>query len=188
MSRLNASAFVAALQQSHVNLFVMLELQFASGTQYWCGAPYDVVWNGNTYIGAGGLINVSPISEVTGSAQGFQVTVSGARPSDKSLLTTEKVQGRKLIYRLAAIDASNVLQVDANAWAGKMDYMEYDGSSTSPTVTIYAENALILGDRARPFRYTDAAQRRLDAADRAFEYVAKLSTTAIIWPSKEALK
>lgn len=188
MSRLNASAFVAAITQPHANIFMMLELQPSSGTQYWCGLPYNVTWNSNTYVGTSGLVSVSESTEVAGSAQGFQVTISGVRPSDKSLLTTEKIQNRKLVYRLAAIDSSNVLVVDANVWSGRMDYMEYDATGESPTITIYAEHYMILWDKPRPVRYTDSAQKRIDPTDKGLEFVAKLSETDIVWPSKEALK
>jgi hypothetical protein len=187
MSRPNITGFLAALTSGHADLFPLLELQFASGTQYLCGLPYAVTWNGNTYIGTGGVVSISESTETGGTAQGIQVVISGVLPANKSLLANEKVQNRKLIYRLAAIDSSNALQVDPNVWSGAMDYMDLDNTGDAPKITIYAEHYMILWDKPRTVRFTDSAQKRIDSTDRGLEFVAKISEASIVWPSRAAL-
>lgn len=186
MSRTNAP-FLAAIQQPNAIIFPLFELQFQSGTVYWCGLPYDVAWNGHTYLGVGGLVSVSTVTETGGTAQGLQLVIAGMRAADRSLLANEKVQNRKLIYNIAAIDSSNALQVDSNTWSGSMDYMELDATSDAPTLTIYAEHYMILWDRAHVVRYTDSAQKRIDPTDRGLEFVAAVSEADLIWPSKAIL-
>ncbi len=54
MSRANLdSATLAALQAANVTMFVLLELDFDSGRQYLVDLPFNVPWDGNTYLAAG---------------------------------------------------------------------------------------------------------------------------------------
>jgi hypothetical protein len=181
--------FATALaSQTYVNLFLLLEIGFDSGTAYYTSLAYDVVYGGNTYLGVGGLMKVSSVTETPDSAQGVEVTFTGSRASDVSTVLTENVQNRPITIRFATLNTSGAVVVDTNVWSGKMDYMEFDDSRDTPQYTIKAEHYMIMWDKAKPFRYTDSAQQWAYPGDLGLQYVAALASTEVVWPNKEAFK
>lgn len=184
MTRALSGGFAAALASARLQAFPLLELGFSSGTNYVCGLAHDVSYGGNTYVAGFGLINVAPISETAASAQGLQIQIAGAPSANLALALTERVQGRPCTLRMAVIDASGTLQVDANVWTGLMDTLAIDDSGDNPIVTLTAEHMLTVWERARPVRYTDAQQQALHPGDKCCEFVAALAEAQIVWPGK----
>jgi hypothetical protein len=184
LTRALSGGFAAALAEAHVDAFPLIELQFASGTDYLCGLDHAVTWNGNTYIGTAGVMSIQSMQETAGTAQGLQIQISAAPTANLALALNERVQGRPIILRLAVIDASGAVQVDPNVWAGLMDTMPIDDSGSNPVISITAEHMLAVWDRSRPVRYTDAQQQALYPGDRCCEFVAALADAQIVWPGK----
>jgi hypothetical protein len=185
MTRSVSVGFAAALAQNRLNAFALLELGFASGTDYICSLAHDVIFGGNTYVAAYGVLQVQPVEETAGSAQGLQIQIAGSRAANVALALTERVQGRPITARMAVLDAAGALHVDANVWSGMMDTLALDDSAEGPIVTITAEHMLAVWDRPRPVRYTDAQQQALHPGDRCCEYVAALAEAQIVWPGRE---
>ena len=185
MTRALTSPFAAALAGAHVTAFPLIELGFASGTDYVCGLAHDVTWSGNTYSAAQGLISIEALEETAASAQGLRILLAGAPGANVALALQEKVQGRPVTVRLAVLDAAGALQVDTNVWQGLMDTMQIDDNASHCVVSITAEHMLAVWDRPRPARYTDAAQQALYPGDRGLEYVAAVAEAQIVWPGKE---
>lgn len=185
MSRSLSGGFTTAIALPSVNLFPLLELQFASGTDYLCGLAHDVPWNGNTYLAAGGYMGLERIVETATQTEGLRIALEGSSAANVALLLTEKVQGRLVIVRLAALDAAGVPQVDANVWTGLMDSMVLNDDAQNCVVTITAEHMLAVWDRPRVVRFTDAQQQILYPGDLGLQYVEEMAEASIVWPGKE---
>jgi len=208
VTRALTSPFAAALAGAHVTAFPLIELGFASGTDYVCGLAHDVTWSGNTYSAAQGLISIEALEELADEQlqelAAEVPTLDEQRRHQQNLVNSEsaraaavkarlealralqeKVQGRPVTVRLAVLDAAGALQVDTNVWQGLMDTMQIDDNASNCVVSITAEHMLAVWDRPRPARYTDAAQQALYPGDRGLEYVAAVAEAQIVWPGKE---
>ncbi len=188
MTRALSTGFTTAIAASHVNIFPLIEIGFASGTTYLCGLDYTVVYGGNTYSPALGLMSLQPMDETESTAQGLSLTIGGVLSSSISLALSENPQGRPITVRLAVVDSSGALQVDANVWSGTMDMLTVEDRPDGAVVTLTAEHMRALWDRARPLRYTDAAQQALYPGDKCCEFVASLAEAQIVWPGKAFFK
>lgn len=184
MTRALGGAFATAITQPHVNLFPLLEIQFASGTDYICGLAHDVTYGGNTYLAAGACLGIDPITETANTAEGLRISLAGSRSADVSLVLSEKIQGRIIKVRLAVIDAGTVV-ADENVWTGLGDTMTLQDDADSCVIALTAEHMLSVWDRPRVVRYTDAQQQKLFAGDLGLQYIEDMAEAQIVWPGKE---
>lgn len=183
-----SSNFVTAISGAHVHVFPLVEIGFASGTQYLCGLDHAVPWNGNSYSAALGLMQIEPVKEKGSSYEGLKVTIAGVTSGSLALALTEKMQGRTITLRLAALDAGNALQVDANCWSGLLDTPVITDGPDGATVTLQAEHRMATWDRPRVKRYTDATLQKDYPGDLGLQYVAEMENKQIVWPSAEFFK
>jgi hypothetical protein len=182
------TAFSTALAGSHVNLFPLLEIGWTSGTQYLCGLDFAVTWSGNTYSPALGLIGIEPITETGSSWEGLQITLAGVSSTSIALGLAEPMQGRPITLRLAALDGSNNLQVDANCWSGQLDAPVLSDGPQGATLVLRAEHRMANWDRPRTRRYTDAQLQKDYPGDLGLQYVAEMENKRIVWPSAAFFK
>ncbi len=188
MTRSLVSGFTTAIALPHVNAFPLIELQFASGTDYICGLDHDVVYGGNTYLAAGGCLSIEQIRETATQTEGLRIGLVGSTAANVSLVLSEKAQGRLCILRLAVIDAAGALQVDDNVWTGLMDAMSLEDTPDGCNVSITAEHMLAVWDRPRIVRYSDAQQQALFSGDLGFQYVEEMAEASLVWPGREFFK
>jgi hypothetical protein len=185
MTRSLSGGFSTAMAAAHANAFPLLELQFASGTDYICGLAHDVVYNANTYLAAGGCLGLEQIVETATQTEGLKISLAGAPSANVALALSEKVQGRLVILRLAMIDSGGALVVDDNVWTGLMDVFTLQDDANQCVAVITAEHMLAVWDRPRTVRYTDAQQQILFPGDLGFQYVEEMAEASIVWPGKE---
>lgn len=185
MSRALTSGMQTAVAATVVRPALFAALEFDSGTvRMWTGLG-SIVWDGNTYLGAGNMCGVAPIQEVAdNSAQGTSFTLNGIPSSLLSLALTESYQGRSAKLWLAAFDASNAIIADPYLiFGGRMDTMTIDDGGETGSITLTAENQLIDLNRSRERRYTDQDQKIDYPTDRGLEYIAGLQDKQIVWGS-----
>ena len=189
MSRENVpSAMITALAAANVKMFAMLELAFDSGTLYLCDLPFNVDWNGNTYLSAQGIGKIEAVTETDAEARGLVFTLSAVNQAIIASALTEDVQGRAAILRLAVVDGST-LRVDPNVWSGVMDVMTIEVENLQePVVRVTAEHQLIAWKQASGALFSDAEQQARNPGDKFFEYAADVANQTIIWPTAEALQ
>lgn len=185
MGRSLSGGFATAIAAGHVNVFPLVELQFASGTDYVCGLDFDVAHGGNTYLAAGGCMAIERINETPTQTEGLQIRLVGSTSANVALALGEKVQGRPCTVRLAVIDGAGALQVDDNVWTGLMDTMALEDAAEQCQAVISAEHMLAVWDRPRVVRYTDAQQQTLYPADLGFQYVEEMAEASLVWPGRE---
>lgn len=162
------------------------QFEFASGTQRYTTLPYSTTWNGYTWIGVGGLAEISEIRETEAlMANGVKITLSGLPTALVSLALQENVQGRPCTIWFAALGPDNqVLDVPPVEFAGSVDTMpiQIDGGTARIVVNVEAK----IADFARPKvrRYNDADQQQEYPGDKFFEFVPQMVEKEITWPER----
>ncbi|MEN9806090.1 MAG: hypothetical protein RL756_598 [Pseudomonadota bacterium] len=181
----------SALDASHVVPVVFAQIDFASGNvQRYCTAGASIAWNGYTWLGTGGLVNIEPIRE-TGSIEsvGLRLTMSGVPSTLVSLALQGEFQGRPVTLWLALLDANGALiGTPITEYAGRLDTMTIvDGAdSATISVTVESEMASLMGASVR--RHTDADHQKDYPGDKIFAFVAQMKERALPFPSGDALR
>lgn len=173
----------AALIARDVRPAMFFEGQFASGyLRLWTGSS-DILWNGETWTGAGGLIGFSGVDEGSGVvARGVTVSLSGVPVAMVSAAIGDAQQGlpgRAWIALLAA--DGQIISDPLQVFAGRLDVPTITDGADTCTVTISYESRLIDLNRARELRYTHEVQQQLYPGDMGFEYVTSIQDKNLQW-------
>lgn len=181
MSRTLPSGMAAALAQESVTLFYAIELLFDSGAvRIWTGYG-DKIINGQTYTGAGILLNIDGIAEVADlSASGINITLSAISSSVISLALQENYQGRVARVYFGVDGVANALEV----FSGFMDVMTIEHSGETIRVTLSVESKLVTLQRPNTRRYTSENHQIRHPGDTFFDHVTKLQDKEIVWGRK----
>jgi hypothetical protein len=204
MSRDLPVEFISELTKETVYPFFAIEIDFASGPLYvWTGYG-DLIANGNTYLGAGQLVNISSVEETTEiEAKGATITMSGIPSSFLSLALTEPYQGREcriyfglwLSNSQLSTESNQVITTEnlfnfqlegdnkyfAEIFSGELDQMNISEQGSTSTISVTAENVLIKLERPVVRRFTNEDQKSRFPNDRGLEYVASLQDKEIFW-------
>lgn len=178
-----SSEMQAVATAGTVRPILLIESDFDSGAiNLWNGIG-QLNYGGKTYIGAGNLLAVEPVSESTDlRANGTSVTLSGINNTLVGLAKDEDYQGRALTVKLGAMDENNDVIADpVIMFSGFMDTMMLTESGDSSSITIDVENKLIQMDRSKVRRFTDNDQRIDYPNDDGFSFVAKIQDREINW-------
>lgn len=204
MSRNLSTGVSDALEDDVIYPFTAVELQFDGGNvvRLWTGVG-TLVFEGQSWTGAGELLDVSSIEETTDiSAKGATLTLSGVPSSILSLALSEPYQGRVgkiylglfktafLLKESAAFilleggDRINLETQDTpltEVFSGFMDRMTIDEQAESSTIGLSLENKLVTLERPRIARYSHEFQRTIDSTDKGLEYVESLQLKEFVW-------
>jgi len=183
MSRTLSTAMQAVATAEIVRPIYLVDLEFASGSIYLWSGLGDLSFNSNTYIGAGDLLSIGAVQESTElTATGAQITLGGIKQSLLTLARDEPYQGRPLTIRLGAFDENgDLIASPVILFSGFMDVMTINDSGETSTITVSAENKLIVFQKTAVRRYTAEDQKIEHPTDKGFEFVAKIQEKEIVW-------
>lgn len=183
MSRTLSTAMQAVATAELVRPIYLVDLEFASGSIYLWSGLGDLSFNSNTYIGAGDLLSIGAVQESTElTATGAQITLGGIKQSLLTLARDEPYQGRPLTIRLGAFDENgDLIASPVILFSGFMDVMTINDSGETSTITVSAENKLIVFQKTAVRRYTAEDQKIEHPTDKGFEFVAKIQEKEVIW-------
>jgi hypothetical protein len=208
MARDIPTTLLQALVAPQITPFFAVDLMFGSSPLYMWSGYGDFVREdtGNTYLGAGQLLNISTVEETTEiQAVGANFTLSGIPSSFLSLALQEPYQGRECrIYFGVLIEGGLatqgldtittqfgdliVLQSGTQGFleifSGEMDQMNIVEAAETATISVSAENALIKLERPVVRRLTNTDQKSRYPNDKGLEYVAGLQDKEIFWGRK----
>jgi len=183
MSRTLSTAMQAVATAELVRPIYLVDLEFASGSIYLWSGLGDLSFNSNTYIGVGDLLTIGAVQESTElTATGAQITLGGIKQSLLTLARDEPYQGRPLTIRLGAFDENgDLIASPVILFSGFMDVMTINDSGETSTITVSAENKLIVFQKTAVRRYTAEDQKIEHPTDKGFEFVAKIQEKEIVW-------
>ena len=171
MSRPGLPAGVAAaVDNDHVPLFPLVRMEFDAGdggTLYIAGYPTNVTYDGNIYLSSRGLASVEPIVETSDEVTGLKFTLAGVPEAVLAEALLIKYQGRRCTVLLAFMNGET-MNVDPQAWQGRLDVPEITRAQGTRTITITAEHRMADWKRPRKLLFNDADQRRIDSTDTFF--------------------
>jgi hypothetical protein len=205
MPRSIPAPLLAAMSAAIVKPAIFVEAEFAAATvRVWSGYG-DMTAGGQTWSGAGSLLDVSLIGETQEvRAQGVTVTLSGIPSEMLAIALGENYHGRiARIYlgffadeepaetvliadtqtaRYQLRDRTTLLLSDLHPlFSGRMDVMSVIEGPETATVTLSIENRLIDLERPAPVLYTEETQQRLFPGDRGLEFVEGLTDVTVTW-------
>jgi len=204
MSRDLSTGVSDSLEQDVIYPFTAVELQFDGGNvlRLWTGVG-TLVFQGNSWTGAGQLLDISSIEETAEiAAKGATVTLSGIPSSVLSLALSEPYQGRvgKIYLGLFSIgklqkESSDYILFEngdrieletqetslTEVFSGFMDRMTIDEQPEGCTIGLALENKLVMLERPRTARYTNEFQKTVDSGDRGLEYVESIQLKDFVW-------
>ena len=186
MTRALDSSLATALAGPVVRGVLLADFYFDSGRiSLWNGIG-DLVVSGITYTGGGTLLSISDYQETAAlEAQGFSFTLSGISSSVLSLALAEIYQGRLCTLALGALDAAGIIIGSPYIlFTGLMDTMALSESGETCTVTVSAENKMVILSRTKNRLYTDQDQQAVYPDDKGLEFVAALADRNIVWSAK----
>jgi len=188
MSRDLTSGMQSAATADLVRPFYLVDLNFTSGSIYLWSGHGDLIWNSNTYLGAGDLLSISSFEEKTDlGAVGASLTLTGVKTSLVQKARDEDYQGRSVVIRLGAFDATaSIINDPVTIFSGFMDVMTISEGADYSTITVAIENKLLQLEKTKERRYTDGDQKLDFPNDYSFEFVAKIQEKEIVWGRKSS--
>jgi len=209
MSRDLSSGVVQELESDVIYPFYAVELQF-DGDQtlrLWTGVG-SLVFEGETWVGTGTLLNVTAIEETSEIAvRGATLTLSGVPSEVLSLALSEPYQGRVCNIYFGLFQQGEVLKEDGSyillqdgsrialedqstslteIFSGYMDQMNISEDPDGSTIQLQVENKLIDLEKPRVARYTSAYQKSKFPNDRGLDFVEDLQDKELFWGRKSA--
>ena len=189
MRSLGAST-LTALAQSSVPIVQLVALQFSTngGTDIFLNTSnWNIVYGGNTYLGAYGLGSIGAVDDSPGAIKGLQLTLSGAAASAVALALdgSDQWQGTPVVIRTAILGANYAVTEAPIEWTGRGDVLSLSEDGQTATITATAESTAVDLLRGSAMTYSDGDQQSLYAGDLAFAYVVDQADKPVIWPSKE---
>jgi hypothetical protein len=206
MSRSLPATVTSEIAKDSLAVFWACDLMFDSPNElyFWSGIG-DLVLDGNTYTGAGDLLNISELRESSDiAAYGATLTLSGIPTSVIDLAIAEPYQGRQAVVKFGVVtddfllteggmllsqegggaiilEDNTTTHTSFTVFTGEMDQMNISFGSETVTISLEVESRLIDLERARIRRYTDADQKSRYPNDRAFEFVTRLQDEKLEW-------
>lgn len=176
-------AVAAETQANDIRLAFFLEIAFKSETSYISTLPFNYVWNGQTWAGAGNLGSIGTISEGTDiQAYGTTVTLSGIDSSLLAEATGDIQLGAPATLYMAFFDeALNIIGSPFPVFSGQVDQPSIQASVDTVTITLNLESPMIRLQQGSFKRLTDADQRMLYPDDCSMQWVSLLSFQALRW-------
>ena len=182
MSRDADTDLATAAEASVVRPYLLVELDYAAGAVRATSLPFDVVYNGDTYIGVGLLGSISEVGEGTEiRSYGINLKMSGIPMQYVEDVVAADGQGRAGRVWLGMLDAGHVPIGDPlQVFQGRMDVSEIEYGETI-SIMIALESRLVDWERPRIRRFTDQDQKRAYPGDRGLEYVQAVSDMELVW-------
>jgi hypothetical protein len=177
---------LTALAGSAVGLVQLVHIALPTAVRL-NSSNWDLVWAGDTYLGAFGLGSVSAVDDKPGEAQGLTLQLAADSATlSMALDASDEVQGAIVTIRTAVIDLDTGEVLDAPIdFVGRADTMAIQEDGDRAVVTLTVESAAVDLLRGTPGTYSHADQVAAFPGDRAFEYVVSQADQLVIWPARE---
>lgn len=173
------TAAAASIASGQFPMILLVEMGF-SPIIYLASSAVDVVYNTNTYLGAGNLGAVDVIRDSSGEPNGLQFSLSGVPSANISLALGTSARNKSCILRAGILSSTTHAVQDAPIIGTfVLDQLTISGSLIS--VTAYPVARVF--SRAKAIRYTDGDQQLIKSGDRGLEFMVSQSTRQDVWPA-----
>jgi hypothetical protein len=183
MSRTVPAQLLTALGQPQVQPFYAVEFLLDAGAvRLWTGYG-DRTVNGETYVGAGALLNIQGLEEVADlSARALEISLSGVAQELVSIALQEPYQRRRVRVFFGAVDVTQVVEV----FSGSFNTMSIEDGGDTSIIKATIDSKLVETEKASNLRYTSEIQKLRFGGDTFFDYVTAIQDAEIVWGRKSA--
>jgi len=186
MARSIGSAFGTQLTSGSIRPFYAVKMNFSSGTLLLATTYTDLIIGGNTYIGSGNILNISPITETSDTkASGVNISLNGLDSSLLSAGLTEDTQGMVVEIYFGLLTTSNnadtIVDTPYEIFSGFIDSMVIQEDGNDSKLKFSVENKLITLEIPTDRRYTDQDQQNLFSGDKGCNFVTSLQDKSVAW-------
>ena len=203
MSRDISALVKEELSEPLLEPFFAVELDLDDEPLYMWTGYGSLTIGDKTYLGVGGLLNISSVTETTEmDAKGATLSLTGIPSSFLSLALQEPYQGRECRIFFAIVINQRLLQESGGliftesgdivitevsgiqlteVFSGELDQMNIQEDVESAVISVTAENVLIRLERPVVRRFTNEDQKSRFPNDRGLEFVAGLQDKDILW-------
>jgi hypothetical protein len=186
MSRSIGSTFGTQLTSGSLRPFYAIKMNFTSGTLLLATTYADLIIGGNTYLGTGNIIGVSPITETSDTrASGLEIVLNGLDTSILSAGLTEDTQGMVVEVYFGVLTTTNnadaVVDTPYQIFSGFIDSMVLEENGEESSLKFTVENKLITLEIPTDRRYTDQDQQNFFSGDKGCNFVTSLQDKSVAW-------
>lgn len=185
MSRDITAAYKTEIKTENIEYVLFVELLFdGENAVRVTSAPFDIDWDGLSWVGVGHLGEVSPVEEKSDmTATKYEVSLSGV-PSEMISLCFLPHKGKKatiwLGLRHGIFNAFTLIASPALIFSGTIDTMVISiGSSSKVVVTLASD--IEDWDKARTVLYTNVDQQALFPGDQGLELIELMEEFEVVW-------
>ena len=167
----------------------LISLEFSGGTIFLATLPHDVDWDGETWVGIGGVLGFAPIAEAPDlRASGVPMKMSGVDQTIIAALLSENFRGRSAeIYRAKFAADGTIVADPINIFTGRLnsgfeirDSVEPDARAGSVEITTLCVSDLAVLAYARGIRTNMASHQAVEPDDTFFQHVNGIPEE-IVW-------
>jgi hypothetical protein len=182
MTRSLGSALVAEVTADTLKPIVLVKMEFDEGDlNLWNGIG-ELIWDGDTYAGAGALLGISEIEGTANlQANGVNISLNGIPSAILSLALSSDYQNRPASIWLSAIDSDGLLVTPYLIFKGLMDSMTISEDGQDCSINLAIENELVTLERPRVRNYTPEDQGITFSGDKGLDFIASLQNAEITW-------
>lgn len=183
MSRGLASTNITASQAAHVIPVLFVEIVFDSQTLRIHDHVGPITWGGNTFLGGGAFVEMSPIEESddrTPYRVWMRLNALNQAIVDEAL-GTEVYQRPATVY-LGFLNEHGALVADPDEWDSFWcDNFEFHFGEDVSTITLNAESDLARDQIANGLMFSDGDQQKLFSGDTGFQFLAQMVDARVYW-------
>jgi len=176
------TGFRTIIDSQSMRLCYLVSADFDSGAlRLWTGYG-DLVYGGQTFTGAGVILNISPVKETQNlEATSLRVELSGIPESIVSLALQEEYQQREITLYLGVVSQTTG-EVDAiTLFKGRIDIMEIVPDTQNARIGVVCENELIrLRDPVATY-LTSEWQKSRYPDDLGLDFVVPIQDRELNW-------
>jgi len=182
MTRLSVEN-AAVANSVHFPYALLGYFDFAEGAVCANTSDRDYDFDGNTYRGLSEIVSISDIEENSdGTPAGLVFGLNGVDPTLTEYVLAQDYHRRDVRLYLAFLtEQLQFAHTPYLLWEGYMDTMSTKSGRNTDTISLSAENRLIMFNRAKDWQYTDAHQRLFDSTDQIFDQVNGLANKVVMW-------
>lgn len=183
MARDITAGMVTELTADSSRPIKLVKFEFDGGdVTFWNGIG-DLVFDGDTYLGAGQLLDISDIQESEDiKADSVTFTLSGIPATIIEVALEENYQGRPVTLWRGAFDADKAIVADPFIiFAGEMDVMTISEFGNTATVSVIAESQMRSLRRPSTRKWTSADQKAVHPSDKGFDEVPQIQDEPLVW-------
>jgi hypothetical protein len=166
-----------------------MSLGYAGDTLHITNAPFDIAWDGNTYIGVGNFGGVDGEIQETSDLESrtIKLTLSGVIPDFISLALGQHYMDRGAKLYGVYFDEDGVMVADpVLLFQGKMDTMPIAIEKERGAVSVTIESRFAEWESSATRRWSYAEQRRRFPDDKGLEFIAVMKDKELWWPGRIA--